>query len=609
MAFTEVAVPESNPHLLGDPCEGCSLERATVFCSVCKFSVCAICDKKDHRNHAKITHVHVALPLSTYDDVVSAPNTSSPVAPVVPTSTTSAVSPASTHAPVAVTENKAQPADAGTAKACDECTQERATVFCSVCKFSVCAICDQLWHRNGKKMTHVRVALQPSAYDSGPHAASSGDVDRQQAPPTPSTVATLVLGTASVSPATPAAAETQLLPTDRVGSDSVSSMPAPVNVTESNQLRDNPCDECTKELATMFCLDCKYSVCASCDKKHHHNAKKMTHFRVPWSPSNQAVGSSPTLAHPKSGPSPPPSHFGLLSHRGDKPARLIQAHEVTEYWEINSGNFGKVYRAVFEQQLVVVKVPKDAGKDAQLDEFNRMLMLKCNDNLLPLVGGIISTETHHVWLVFPYLEGGSLQDRMESDNTWGRTDVARTVAAAVDMLAGLTALHEQGYVHRDLAPRNVLLDANGRCVLCDFGLSKQMHMDFDDTEYHAPGNGYNLPIRWMAPETLQPGPTHMRFTFKADVFSLGVVLWQLLTGQAVPYPDIPANQNLAILTGINSGELDLRVSLPVAVEWSRVVAVVRECLDPDATRRPTAAQALARMHQTTGVMFDLGQRM
>jgi serine/threonine protein kinase len=76
--------------------------------------------------------------------------------------------------------------------------------------------------------------------------------------------------------------------------------------------------------------------------------------------------------------------------------------------------------------------------------------------------------------------------------------------------------------------------------------------------------GLNIPFRWSAPEVL--GRQTPQFFYASDVWSMGVVVWQLLTRNEDPYPDVKTS--LAVIDGVRDGSLDLRTSLPTAPEWT-----------------------------------------
>jgi serine/threonine protein kinase len=105
------------------------------------------------------------------------------------------------------------------------------------------------------------------------------------------------------------------------------------------------------------------------------------------------------------------------------------------------------------------------------------------------------------------------------------------------------------------------LDADGQPVICDLGLSRETHNDLGQ---YRKTTGLQIPIRWSAPEVLnfaQP-----QYFFASDVWSMGVVVWQLLTRHDDPYPDV--SDNMEVVRGLRDRSLDLRTSLPTAPQWA-----------------------------------------
>ena len=144
------------------------------------------------------------------------------------------------------------------------------------------------------------------------------------------------------------------------------------------------------------------------------------------------------------------SHAGLSSHAADAPPRLIPQKDVTDFVEIAGGNFGKVFKAVFEGRLVVVKQPRATEAEAQLQEYNTLTRIPRHRHVLALIGGMMA-DNKQVWLVLPFVSGGSLEARMQREPTWGAVDPARTHTAVAGMFDGLSHLHEQDILHNDSA--------------------------------------------------------------------------------------------------------------------------------------------------------------
>lgn len=208
----------------------------------------------------------------------------------------------------------------------------------------------------------------------------------------------------------------------------------PKKIKHTRSAFHEPCEgsSCRQD-AAVSCPDCGL-LCAACDEAEHRRAARRAHVRSPWPPQGGAA------AH---------LHARAAPHPAQDAAQLIAADRVTAYVEINRGHFGVVFKALYESGLVVVKVPLGSDDGAQLHEYNTLAKLQRHPNVLPLIGGIM--VNNQVRLVSPFMPGGSLAQRMHDDPTWGHTDPARTLAAAIDMCDGLAALHahDPPVVHRD----------------------------------------------------------------------------------------------------------------------------------------------------------------
>ncbi|XP_066285974.1 vascular endothelial growth factor receptor 1-like [Branchiostoma lanceolatum] len=114
------------------------------------------------------------------------------------------------------------------------------------------------------------------------------------------------------------------------------------------------------------------------------------------------------------------------------------------------------------------------------------------------------------------------------------------VRFALDVSQGLVELHKQKIVHRDLAARNVLICENRVAKICDFGLSRDIYEEREYVTTTAETNRARLPIRWMALESLQDGT----FTTKTDIWSFGILLWEIATLGGTPYPGMSADREI-----------------------------------------------------------------
>lgn len=174
----------------------------------------------------------------------------------------------------------------------------------------------------------------------------------------------------------------------------------------------------------------------------------------------------------------------------------------------------------------------------------------------------------------------------------------RRLRLAKDMACGLRYLHSHGIIHRDLTSYNVVVHQSWEAKICDFARSKiapkNRLIERSDTIANSPA--------WSAPEVIS-GDSYSR---QADVFSLGVILWELATLE-VPWEEQLSNArhfDFAVMNQVKSGNT---LSLPETVdpdlqEWPVVRKLISECWALDPTSRPTAEEVHKRLEELHGTV-------
>ncbi|XP_043531329.1 ephrin type-B receptor 2-like [Chiloscyllium plagiosum] len=159
-----------------------------------------------------------------------------------------------------------------------------------------------------------------------------------------------------------------------------------------------------------------------------------------------------------------------------------------------------------------------------------------------------------------------------------------TVIQLVGMLRGIAAgmkyLADMSYVHRDLAARNILVNSNLVCKVSDFGLSRFLEDDTSDPTYTSALGG-KIPIRWTAPEAIQ----YRKFTSASDVWSYGIVMWEVMSYGERPYWDM-TNQDV-----INAIAQDYRLPPPMDCPTA-LHQLMLDCWQKDRNNRPKFGQTV-----------------
>lgn len=197
--------------------------------------------------------------------------------------------------------------------------------------------------------------------------------------------------------------------------------------------------------------------------------------------------------------------------------------------KIGSGQFGEVFRGVHRVTgaSVAVKTCRETLGDDVKSKFlqeGRILKQYDHPNIVRFIG--IAAQRHPVMIVMEFVPGGALLTFLRKH---GARQTARTlVRMCADAAAGMAYLESKNCLHRDLAARNCLVGADNAVKISDFGMSRE------EEEYVVSGGLKQIPIKWTAPEALNYGT----YTTACDVWSYGILVWEVFSYGATPYPGL-----------------------------------------------------------------------
>ncbi|ODM92358.1 Vascular endothelial growth factor receptor 2 [Orchesella cincta] len=274
---------------------------------------------------------------------------------------------------------------------------------------------------------------------------------------------------------------------------------------------------------------------------------------------------------------------------------------------IGSGEFGNVYKGTLVKQgfsmSVAVKTTKPYSNAqhlrAMLQEVKTMMYVGQHPQIVTLIGCCtLNIREGYLFIVMEHCEKGSLETYLKANqgnfinharkgklepvapqcvlqpgntasyieivsnsslvtfNKSGTFDINQLITWSIEIAEGMEYLTSKKVIHGDLSARNILLNSNNGAKISDFGLSRKMYRCSYKTNGEEP-----LPWRWLALETLR----NLEFSIESDIWSYGILLWEIFMLGEQPYPGVPS----LTTTFIVNMEQGVRLTIPAFAtsEW------------------------------------------
>ncbi|KAM3931624.1 tyrosine-protein kinase FRK [Leptodactylus fuscus] len=257
-------------------------------------------------------------------------------------------------------------------------------------------------------------------------------------------------------------------------------------------------------------------------------------------------------------------------------------YQTADHWEIDrtslkflkklgQGQFGEVWEGLWNNTIsVAIKTLKKGSMKPQDFLREAQIMKRLRHPKLIQLYAVCSLE-EPVYIITELMRHGSLLTYLQNDN--GATiKVVQQVDIGAQVASGMAYLERQNFIHRDLAARNVLVGENGVYKVADFGLARV----FEDDDVYQAAKDTKLPLKWTAPEAAESNT----FSVKSDVWSFGILLYEIVTYGKMPYPGLTGRQALEKL------KQGYRIPKPFNCPQD-LYNIMLDCWNADPENRPT----------------------
>ncbi|VDK75613.1 unnamed protein product [Litomosoides sigmodontis] len=256
----------------------------------------------------------------------------------------------------------------------------------------------------------------------------------------------------------------------------------------------------------------------------------------------------------------------------ERPQWLLNHDSIRLVKKLGEGAFGEVFLAEYsfgaEKQEVAVKTMRqEATREARLKFMKEARLMRRYEHkhVVRILG--VAVHEHPLMIIMENCPGGSLLSYLRKEK--GKITLSVKLRFTTEAADGMAYLHKQKCIHRDVAARNVLLSGKLDVKISDFGMSDDRLIVQDDKLE-------KVPVKWLAPETMQ----QKVYSNKTDVWSYGVLVWEIYSDGSEPYPGLSNIQTRAKIVVQN-----YRMEMPKETP-SAVVKLIQQCWAKNPEERP-----------------------
>ncbi|XP_029378614.1 insulin-like growth factor 1a receptor isoform X1 [Echeneis naucrates] len=269
----------------------------------------------------------------------------------------------------------------------------------------------------------------------------------------------------------------------------------------------------------------------------------------------------------------------------------VAREKITIYRELGQGSFGMVYEGIAkgvvkdepETRVAIKTVNESASMRERIEFLNEASVMKeFNCHHVVRLLGVVS-QGQPTLVIMELMTRGDLKSHLRSlrkENVTSQVlpPLKKMIQMAGEIADGMAYLNANKFVHRDLAARNCMVAEDFTVKIGDFGMTRDIY----ETDYYRKGGKGLLPVRWMSPESLKDGV----FTTMSDVWSFGVVLWEIATLAEQPYQGMSNEQVLRFV--MEGGLLDKPDNCP-----DMLFELMRMCWQYNPKMRPSFLEIIS----------------